>query len=298
MSANRSVAFVERSQRSKRAFTLVELLVVIAIIGVLVALLLPAVQAAREAARRTSCANNVTQLGLSVHNYEFHFEALPPGVTNPDGPIRNEPQGIHVSWIVHVLPYLEQRVLSQKFNQTAGAYAAENAQVRGTQISVLRCPSDPVPGTNQAASVARSAYAGCHHDVEAPIDADNHGLLFLNSKVRHSQIYDGSSMTILLGEAFTSPSGLGWVSGTRATLRNTSVIEAPQPFPPPQASATVADDKESSGSLFVGGFGSYHPGGVLVAFADGSTRFLRQNIEPKTLRLLGHRADGEIVGEF
>ena len=92
----------------KRAFTLVELLVVIAIIGVLVALLLPAVQAAREAARRVSCMNNTTQLSLSMHSYDFHHEELPPGVTNPDGPIRNEPVGQHVSWTVMVLPYLEQ----------------------------------------------------------------------------------------------------------------------------------------------------------------------------------------------
>src|SRR5690349_1429964 len=153
--------------RKQRAFTLVELLVVIAIIGVLVALLLPAVQSAREAARRASCANNVTQLGLSVHNFEFHFETLPAGVLNSDGPIRNEPQGQHVSWIVQVLPYLEQRNLYQKFNQAAGAYAAENAQVRATVVSILRCPSDPVPQVNQASTIARSGYAGCHHDVEA-----------------------------------------------------------------------------------------------------------------------------------
>jgi hypothetical protein len=134
--------------------------------------------------------------------------------------------------------------------------------------------------------------------VEAPIDADNHGLLFLNSKIRHSQIYDGSSMTLLLAEALTSPNGLGWVSGTRATLRNTSLIESGQAYPPPQPKAAGAEEQEASGSLFVGGFGSYHPGGVLAAFADGSTRFINKNIEPKTLRLLGHRADGEIVGEF
>ncbi len=123
--------------RRRRGFTLVELLVVIAIIGVLVALLLPAVQSAREAARRVQCLNNVTQLGLSLHSYEFHHETLPPGVTNPDGPIRNEPQGLHVSWIVKVLPYLEQHAVYRKFDQSLGAYDPANAEVRGLEIKVL-----------------------------------------------------------------------------------------------------------------------------------------------------------------
>src|SRR5262245_34504487 len=111
------------THQKQRGFTLVELLVVIAIIGVLVALLLPAVQAAREAARRVACVNNVTQLNLALHSHEFHYEALPAGVTNPDGPIRNEPQGVHVSWIVKILPYMEQNPIFRKFDQAAGAYA-------------------------------------------------------------------------------------------------------------------------------------------------------------------------------
>ena len=143
-----------------RAFTLVELLVVIAIIGVLVALLLPAVQAAREAARRTSCLNNLTQLGVALHNYEFHFETLPPGSTNPDGPIRNEPDGIHVSWIVKVLPYIEQNAMSNKFDQSAGAYAQKNAEVRAAPMDVISCPSDPGVFLNENDTVARSSYAG------------------------------------------------------------------------------------------------------------------------------------------
>ena len=89
--------------------------------------------------------------------------------------------------------------------------------------------------------------------------------------------------------------GLGWVSGTRSTLRNTSVVEQGQPFLPLPA---VQDEREKSGSLFVGGFGSYHPGGVNVGFADGSTRFLNKVMDPAVLRLLGNRADGEIVKPF
>jgi prepilin-type N-terminal cleavage/methylation domain-containing protein/prepilin-type processing-associated H-X9-DG protein len=295
--STRTSSSAAAAHRGPRGFTLVELLVVIAIIGILIALLLPAVQAAREAARRTSCLNNVTQLGLALHNFEFHFEALPPGVTNADGPIRNEPKGTHVSWVVKILPYLEQNALAKNFDQAAGAYADPNAQVRAAQIATLLCPSSPVPATNEAGTVARSAYAGCHHDAEAPIDKDNHGLLFLNSKVHYSDIYDGTTATVLLSEALTSRDGLGWVSGTRATLRNTSVIEPGGPYLP-QPAGSAADASEKSGSLFVGGFGSYHPGGVNIGLADGSTRFLSQSTDTQLLRQLGNRADGEIMKPF
>ena len=283
-------------EASRAAFTLVELLVVIAIIGILVALLLPAVQAAREAARRTSCLNNVTQLGLALHNYEFHYESLPPGVTNDKGPIRNEPQGNDTSWIVKILPYMEETVLFRRYDQAAGAYAPVNAPVRAAQIATLVCPSDRGEGINEAKTVADNNYVGCHHSVEAPIDVDNNGLLFLNSQIRYSDIFDGSSKTILLSEAFLDPKSLGWVSGTRATLRNTSTIN--KPFPKfgqnPQPTEEITEQDEA-GSLFVGGFGSYHPSIVNVNFADGSTRAITEAIAPEILHQLGNRADGEIM---
>jgi prepilin-type processing-associated H-X9-DG protein len=274
-------------------------LVVIAIIGILVALLLPAIQAAREAARRTGCLNNVMQLGLATHNYEFNFETLPPGVTDTKGPIRNEPQGLHVSWIVTILPYMEERALYRLFDQSAGAYAPVNAKVRAAQIAILECPSNPNEMTNETKTVAYSTYAGCYHDVEAPIDVDNHGLLFLNSKVRFDDIFDGSTKTILIGEALIGPDDLGWVSGTRATLRNTSRIEQPTPrFAAPAQTDADAAQQDVAESLFVGGFGSHHPGGINVSFADGSAHFISETIDPALLRLLGNRADGEVVSPF
>jgi hypothetical protein len=270
-------------------------LVVIAIIGVLVALLLPAVQAAREAARRTSCLNNLTQLGVSLHNYEFHFETLPPGSSNPEGPIRNEPEGIHVSWIVKVLPYIEQRAMSHKFDQSAGAYAEKNAEVRAAEMDVIECPSDPGVFHNENQTVARSSYAGCHHDVEAPIDKDNHGLLFLNSSIRYSDIYDGSSNTLLLGEMASFVDELGWVSGTRSTLRNTGSVEKWRPMREALAEQQgEGPPPEQRASTYVGGFGSHHPGIFNGALADGSCRAIREDIDKQVFERLGHRADGEI----
>ena len=286
-----------RRAASRDAFTLVELLVVIAIIGVLVALLLPAVQAAREAARRCSCLNNVTQLGLSLHSYDFHHESLPPGTTNPDGPIRSEPQGQHVSWIVTTLPYMEQNALWRNFDQAAGAYAAKNEPVRKARLDVLMCPS--YPGLDRAdGDIARTTYAGCYNDSEEPIDKKNNGLLFLNSRVRFGDIDDGSSNTLLIAECLTMDDDieLGWVSGTRATLRNTCKIELPPARRNPRPTEEeLAAERAKIASTFVGGLGGYHSGGIIVtAFADGSTRSLSHDIDPQALRQLGNRADGEI----
>lgn len=276
--------------RGRLAFTLVELLVVIAIIGILVSLLLPAVQAAREAARRCQCSNNLGQLGLAMHHYEFNTEHLPAGVTNADGPIRNEAIGQHVSWTVQILPYIEQGNVFKHFDQEAGAYAAANLPVRQQRIGILICPSFGGRSESEDSKVVVTTYAGCHHDREAPIDDDNNGVLYLNSHIRMGQILDGTSNTILLGEMLPQSDTLGWVSGTRASLRNTGSLRG-------HASSAVPNDNPTpAGSLVVGGFGSSHTGGAQFTFADGSVHFLSQTTEISLLKKLGHRADGEMMG--
>ncbi|MEM9587198.1 MAG: DUF1559 domain-containing protein [Planctomycetota bacterium] len=273
---------------SRSAFTLVELLVVIAIIGVLVGLLLPAVQSAREAARRCSCANNVAQLGLALHNYEFSHEHLPSGVIDPNSPVLTAPQGQHVSFLVSILPHIGQQGLADHFDVSAGTYAAVNERARQTVVASFQCPSSnnagnlPVPVTN---------YAGCHHDVEAPIADDNHGLLFLNSEVKYGDIYDGASNTILIGEMIPYANSLGWASGTRSSLRNASELVSGNTW-----SQRVAASPDGPPKEIVGGFSSYHVGGAHFGLADGSVQFLTESIDPKLLRNLGHREDGEIMG--
>jgi len=293
----------DRFHRRLRAFTLVELLVVIAIIGTLVGLLLPAVQAAREAARRCSCLNNTTQLGLALHNHEFHTGHFPAGVINPDGPIRNEAVGQHLSWTVQVLPYMEQNTLFRMFDQQAGAYAEVNDKLRRANIAVLRCPSSPGPrGGDQSGTgpIGWSSYAGCHNSIEAPIDVGNDGLLFLNSRIRFDDILDGSSHTLLVSEHVfedpvpnngVSPVELGWPSGTRETLRNTGRIE---PLSKWRVTGLVEDAPAEKGPLTVGGFGSYHPGAAVVSMADGSTRAIGNSINLEVLHALGSRAGGEL----
>jgi len=284
-----------RNRRAPRAcgFTLVELLVVIAIIGILIGMLLPAIQQVREAARRTQCINNLSQISLAAHNYDFSAGHLPPGVLDKAGPIVNKPQGQHTSFLVHLLPFLDQQGIYNNFDINAGAYAAANGPAVSLVIPTFECPSTftPVPVLGGPAS---SNYAGCHHGVEAPIDADNNGLLFLNSAIRYGDIYDGSSNTILLGEKLCESGNLGWASGTRATLRNGGEILEQDGWELKYGTAAPGP----VGPNVVGGFSSVHPGNVNFAMADGSVHSGSVSVNLKLLNELANRKDGAMMGEI
>jgi prepilin-type N-terminal cleavage/methylation domain-containing protein/prepilin-type processing-associated H-X9-DG protein len=277
---------------SKPGFTLVELLVVVAIIGILIGMLLPAVQQVRDAARRTSCMNNLTQFGLAMHNYEFSFGHLPPGVVDTTGPIQNVAKGQHVSWMVQILRFVELNGVADAFDIKAGAYAAVNAPARAMQIQLFTCPSQG-SGVSSNMAAGLSHYAGCHNSVEAQIDVDNDGLLFLNSAIKYGDIYDGSSNTILIGEFIADPSiDLGWVSGTRATLRNGSELLGYDDWKTKYLTPGTPPKK-----TFVGGFSSTHPGVANFLFADGSVESVSIDIDATVLENLANREDGAMVGD-
>lgn len=286
-----------------RGFTLIELLVVIAIIAILIALLLPAVQQAREAARRTQCKNNLMQIGLALHNYEMAFEILPPGCVNETGPIRNVEEGYHMSWIVQILPCMEQSNVFSQINFNSSVYSATNGGFRSMVIPTLLCPSDWQSQSSQGnLTMAMNNYAASFGGEDVPIDVKNNGVMFLNSSVGFRQIRDGLSNTILVGEkcVVEDANELGWMSGTKSTLRNTGVpinggwdvggtgagaSRLRKPLPPPSDTATS-------------GFSSYHIGGSQVVLVDGSVRFISENISLTVYANLGNRADMEFIGEF
>lgn len=311
---------MNRTQR--QAFTLVEMLVVIAIIGILLSLILPAVQAARETSRRGACMFHLAQIGQALQQYAAAHEVLPSGSVAAQGPVHSTASGYHHNWLAAILPYLDQPSLYNHLDRSLGVYDAKNASVRSHYLAILACPTDM-----RSRQAAGSNYAACHHDVEAPIDETNTGAFVLNRGITWEEITDGGSQTILVGEKLVLPNDLGWISGTRATLRNTgTTINAstvpggllarigevrdgsPRPLPEggptpreaeksKQAAAGAGGSAPPNPALVVGGFESLHPGGALFLFGDGSVHFILSTIQPAVYTLLGHRADGQLISD-
>jgi prepilin-type N-terminal cleavage/methylation domain-containing protein/prepilin-type processing-associated H-X9-DG protein len=306
----------------RRGFTLIELLVVLAILAVLVGLLLPAVQKARQAAARTQCANNLKQIGLACQGYHDAHQHFPPGyvATAPyDGGERDSSPGW--GWGALILPHLEQDNVARSFDEGLPIEHAQNAAAVRTVLKVYLCPSDVVPAGAFAvpdafgqavAVVGPSSYAGCvGGDESGTSDLTGQGVLYRNSATRLTDITDGTSQTILVGErAWSNANGTwaGAVSGA-VTLRGRQ-----NPCPGtgaasyPAATLVLAHSHLNNTNTDADGglddFSSNHPGGSNFVFADGSVHFIRSvpsdtatGYTPDSIafQALGTRAGGEVV---
>jgi prepilin-type N-terminal cleavage/methylation domain-containing protein/prepilin-type processing-associated H-X9-DG protein len=292
-----------------RAFTLVELLVVIAIIGILVALLLPAVQAAREAARRTECGNNLHQMGIALHNYHDTYRSLPSAMIWPNRTI----------WSGLILRQMEQGPLydTLDFSRPWVEDGSLNERACGTYLAVYRCPSSTAPRHMDAQGIPRRVpcnYLACASGTATreygppPLvgRADSDGAFFLNSSVRMADILDGTSSTVAIGEAIFSfdirgPDLTGinqvvdhWYIGTAEGLEN-ELSEAMGSTAAAINSVLIPDVYIDEKELC---FSSRHPGGAQVVFADGHASFIPETVNQAIWRALGTRAGGETAQHY
>jgi prepilin-type N-terminal cleavage/methylation domain-containing protein/prepilin-type processing-associated H-X9-DG protein len=314
--------------RRREAFTLVELLVVIAIIAILIGLLVPAVQKVREAAARAQCQNNVKQIALALHSYHDQYKVFPMGQfnklhTEPTSPPAAVATWERIGWASLVLPYLEQGDLLNKVRADAKANNSYTLyqQSAATPIPTYICPSDPNGGStptvvkpgNLPTEGFHTNYLGCAgstaYSTPSPNDGTTlDGVLFPLSRVKVTHITDGTSNQLLLSETLLSAIAAGddrrgrmWNCWQGETLfstlypPNSTVADVcyscPTVTPNPQAPCRAI----GSGSGAVQSARSLHNGGVNIAMADGSTRFIANNISPATWTLLGSRNDNTPV---
>jgi len=337
---SQSLSHPQRCHR--QAFTLVELLVVIAIIGILIGMLLPAVQQVREAARRTQCANNLRQLALATHNYESSRMQFPPGLNLPisrqglfagsDTANKVGPppmQGRFGSWMLWILPQIEQNNLANQYDSTlkaAGTINTATPDSPGAQsVPAFNCPADFNPGEVQEVGslgffAANSYFASSGvqawytFNYDPTLDLHYNGMYYYNSKTTFARMLDGSSNTIAIGERYSADPvwdqfaaqngrqrfsewrGWAWsgASSVRDCLGGTLVpvnYQIPEGQDPYDFSNGVSDNKFSS-------FSSAHPGGANFALGDGSVHFVssESTADLELLQSLAKIADGRVVG--
>ncbi len=282
---------------SRPAFTLIELLVVIAIIGVLAGLLLPAVQAARSAARRMSCGNNLKQIGLGLHSYHSSFDKFPEGsrLSNFLGPLTG------------VLPFLEEGNTYDQFDFNKSYSHPDNQAVAAQEIATYLCPSMPlprlVPDTNNGETGGPTSYLACEGTDDYMRKAD--GMFGLNwtafgyhnPATGFRDLSDGSSNTIAFGETTYDMADFLW----RAPAASAGQVRwgtARWVLGYPAVSlGTTLKELNVHNAANNGGFQSMHDGGVHFLFGDGSVRFTSEFIDRELLNALATRSGLEVVAD-
>jgi prepilin-type N-terminal cleavage/methylation domain-containing protein/prepilin-type processing-associated H-X9-DG protein len=309
--------------RSPSGFTLIELLVVIAIIGVLIALLLPAVQAAREAARRMSCTSNLKQIGIALNNYQNSVGVFPPGYASlwkqdgSDPGTAEDDVGHGWGWASMILPQMEQPAVFNAINFGLTMTYPDNSTAQYIRFNSYLCPSDStkplIPVRNEANdqtiyTVAGGNYVGMYGTGEiGDAPGRGNGMFFRNSRLSFADITDGSSQTLMVGERSHNLSYVTWTGrAIGGWLHKTSSFEG--------GTDQFAADPEESFTMVIGPVGlddgprtpnhpkahvedywSRHPGGVNFLFGDGSVRFLKDGINATVYRALATRSGGEVV---
>ncbi len=253
-------------------FTLIELLVVLAVIGVLIALLLPAVQAAREAARRTQCLANLRQVGIALQNYETSVGCFPPGGWEWRPP-RNTTRR-QLAWSALILPQLDQATLHSALNLTTPFDSSQNTTAAATVVSTYLCPTEPRSDSERWVNGrAVCDYGGLNGQRITGPNTPPNGAMLYDRPLRAAQIRDGLSQTIVVGEDAGFVDGQ-WINGLNLFDQAYPINKAP---------------------AFENDLHSEHNGGAHALFGDGSARFLKETMSPRTLAALCTRAGGEVV---
>ena len=297
--------------KQKNAFTLVELLVVIAIIGVLIALLLPAVQAAREAARRMSCSNNLKQIGLGLQMYHDTYKRLPPGWIAFD-PSTNQPHWFGEpgwGWAARILPFMEQTAVYENLiDLTVPITDPIHEEARLTRIATYRCPSDtgddtfllegggPYVGSGsgfEPVELAVGNYLGVFgtlefHDVCPSGSCEGDGSLFFQRGIRFAEITDGLSHTFLVGERSAKLAPGTWLGVVTGGAHAPARICAVATYPP---------NSEAEAEHYFHNFSSRHPSGTHFLRADGSVQLIPETINEEVYHALCTRSGGEVVSQ-